>query len=117
MCLKMSPNGDQMDFLQKHTDDISAIDFSSNGTDVATGERGAKPKVCIWDSNTMQVKHTLKGNGITNSVRCLAFSPSGKVLGIIAEHDDHNVACYNTETGTLIAASKGDRGNVLHMAF
>jgi WD40 repeat protein len=106
-----------MDFLQKHTDDITCIDFSSDGTHVATGERGAKPKVCIWDANTMQVKHTLLGHGIVKSVRCLAYSPSGKVLGVIAECDDHNVAIYNTETGQCIAESKGDRGNVVQMAF
>jgi hypothetical protein len=48
---------------------------------------------------------------------CLAYSPSGKVLGVICQDDDHNMAAYNTETGQLIASSKGDRGNIIEMSF
>lgn len=97
--VRLEADGSEQSFFQQHTDDITCIAFSPDGQHVATGENGRAPYVYVWDSANMQQKFALKGNGIIRSVMCVAYSPSGKSLGIIAQDDDHNIAVYSTESG------------------
>lgn len=79
----MTADGSKQRFFNLHKDDITGMGFSPNGVDCVTGENGPKPAVYIWDGLTMQKKFCLKGNGIVKSVMNVAFSPSGKRVGIV----------------------------------
>lgn len=65
----------------------------------------------------MQKKFSFRDKGIKGNIQALAFSPSGKIIGIVDMSDDHNIALYDAETGKPILESKGDRAVVLDIAF
>lgn len=43
----------QQQHLDVHSDAVSALTLHPQGSLVATGQRGHKPSVAIWDSTTM----------------------------------------------------------------
>ncbi len=96
------PKTHSQTFFNHHTDDITCISFNSNGVDVATGEMGRWPVCCIWDSNTLEVKQKLKGNGIVRGINCVKFSPDGSRIVVVDASDNHNVAIYDTKSGKCI---------------
>lgn len=65
----------------------------------------------------MKVKKELKGNGITNSILQVAYSPSGNRLGMVAGDQEHTIAIYNTADWSLVTTGRGDRANIVSLAF
>lgn len=104
-----------------HTDDITCMAYSPTSNMIATSENGALPKVFIWDGLTMQMKHKIVGsartNGCVKTMANLAFSPSGTYLVMVSANDDHNLAVYNAETGTMVAHVKGGREQIIELAW
>ena len=47
----------------------------------------------------------------------MSFSPSGKSLAAVAIDDNHNVAVYSSETGTLLGTTTGDKAQILDIAM
>ena len=47
-------------FYTLHDDDILSMAVHPNRTIVATGDGGKKPKICVWDSDTMQTLKIIK---------------------------------------------------------
>ncbi len=99
-----------------HTDDVSAIAFSSDKRFIATGEMGAKPMIYVWDSQTMHHKKAFKGH-LTCGIQSLSFSPSGKFLAAVANDNDYTVAVFNVETGVLLKSAKGDINKIVDICM
>ena len=102
--------------FDKHTDDVSAMAFSPDLRTVATGEVGKKPKIFVWDAMSMQVKHQLSGK-LTNGIKCLSFSPSGKFLAAVDSSNDHQVAVYNALNGVCVACVGGDKIQIVDLCW
>ena len=111
-----NPNSHTQRFNRTLTDDILSCSLSTDGNTCAMGERGRKPSICVWDvhsGNTLVICSGFHRRGVT----LLAWSPNGKMLASIGQDDNHSLAVYDTETGDLIASSKGHQSKVLGLLF
>jgi WD40 repeat protein len=107
-------------FFKEHDDDITAIAYSPDRRVIATGEIGAKPKICVWDGVTMQPILTIKSK-LSKGIQALSFSPSGKTLGAVAVNDDHDVGIFSIKTENssfaTLGIEKGDKAAILDIAL
>jgi microtubule-associated protein-like 6 len=110
------PNEHTQRFNRTLTDDILSCALSPDGNTCAMGERGRKPKVCIWDVHSGNTLLTI-GGFHRRGVCLLAWSPSGSMLATIGLDNDHSLAVYNAKTGDLIASAKGHQSTVLDLLF
>ena len=99
-----------------HGDDVTSIAMHPSNNIVATGERGKKPSILIWDSKTMNTLHTLKGFH-RRSVANMAFSHDGKFLISIGGDDDHSIAIYDWKNDKIKTSCKGDKSKILDVVF
>ncbi|MDP7638729.1 MAG: serine/threonine protein kinase, partial [Candidatus Hydrogenedentes bacterium] len=59
-----------------HSDDVTAVAFSPDGTQVTTG--GDSATVRLWDAKTWRLERELDGHNAR--VRALAYTPDGERL-------------------------------------
>ena len=101
-------------FVGQHSDDITALAVSADGTLVATGERGPHPVIYVWDADTLQVKRAFKGH--TKGVAQLAFSADGRRLVSVGSDNDHTVMVHCLDTKLCLGRQKGDCRAILGVA-
>ncbi len=87
--------------LSGHTDQLTSIAFSPDGSQIATGSRDQTAKV--WDAATGQVLFTLDQH--TRAVNSVAFSPVDDMLATGGE--DGFIILWNAETGARISVLNG----------
>ncbi|KAJ8246474.1 hypothetical protein GJAV_G00268220 [Gymnothorax javanicus] len=71
-------------FYLGHNDDIISLALHPDRVQVATGQVGREPYICVWDTYSMQTVSILKDTH-THGVACLAFDASGQA-GIFSMH-------------------------------
>jgi len=98
--------------LTGHTEFITAVKYSPDGTLIASGSNDNTIK--IWDAiNGGSAKLNLVGH--TNTVSSVAFSPDGKRLASTSW--DGAVKIWNPISGKLIMSLLGHLGEVWSVAF
>ncbi len=90
-------------FYLEHTDDIICLAINEHPkfrNVVATGQIGAQPEVNIWDASSKQTLSVIKGFH-TRGVCAVNFSCSGKLLLTVGLDDEHSIAVWRWQEGTL----------------
>ncbi|MEM7113490.1 MAG: hypothetical protein AAF614_13720 [Chloroflexota bacterium] len=97
--------------LSGHTDAITAVSFSPDGTRLATASLDQQVK--IWDTASGQELLTLEEHG--RAVNSVAFSPDGRLLA--SGSDDGTTILWNAETGERQRVLGGSGAAILSVAF
>ncbi|KAI1124256.1 WD40-repeat-containing domain protein [Nemania abortiva] len=98
--------------LDGHTDSISSVTFSPDGTVIASAS--ADNTIQLWSPTTGEcLLQALEGH--TNSVRSVAFSPDG---GVIASgSNDKTIRLWSTTTGECLQTLNGHNNFVFSVTF
>ncbi len=97
--------------LNGHTDEVLAVAYSLDGTQLATASK--EGLVILWDAASGRERAKLREH--RGEVNGVAFSPDGKTLATAG--DDETVRLWDTATGESKAILKGHRGDVMVVAF
>lgn len=110
--------GDHDEFLSGHTDTISALAISPDGTRVASGQvapLGFHATICIFDLSTKQLIHSL--NLHRGRVAALSWSSCGTRVASLGGKDDNSVVVWDVVTGRPICGGPAASETALCVAF
>ncbi|MGW5861664.1 nSTAND1 domain-containing NTPase [Streptomyces sp. NPDC055239] len=96
--------------LTGHTDEVSAVAFSLDGTMLATGSKDGT--VRLWDTVTRRPRLVVKAKA---DVQTVAFSPDGKTIATGGW--DGRIRTWSTTTGHLQTTMTSNTDLVLSVAF
>ncbi len=109
--LSGTTEGISLNRLEGHTDQITVVKFSHDGTTLLTGSRDKT--VCLWNASTGFFLTVLKGhNGLISSA---VFSRDGQTV-LIGSHDK-KVSLWDSKSGKLRRVLRGHTGPVTSVEF
>ena len=107
--------GQELDLLMGHTDAVSSVAFSPDGTLLASSSYDSTIKV--WDIRTGQVQKTLTSHKWR--VYSVAFSPDGQTLATGGAHPENTdvLQLWDFTTGKRVKTFKGHSERVRSVTF
>ena len=97
--------------LRGHTNEVAHIEFSRDGSRIATGSTDQTAR--LWDSRTGALLATLSGHA--GWVHALAFSPDGKRFA--SGSQDQTVRLWDTTNGALLGILHGHTSDVVGVVY
>uniref|UniRef100_A0A3Q0KPB6 Putative wd40 protein n=1 Tax=Schistosoma mansoni TaxID=6183 RepID=A0A3Q0KPB6_SCHMA len=83
---------------------ITAVDFSSDGKYLATGESGHQPMVRLW--NVSDHCQLAEFGGHHFRVAAVRFSPNDQYLVSVGSQEDHTLYVWDRHSGQRVASAK-----------
>ncbi|EQC40263.1 hypothetical protein SDRG_02167 [Saprolegnia diclina VS20] len=80
-------------YAQYHSDMVLSLAVHPNKRIIASGERGRRPHICVWDATSLALLCTIR-NFHTRGVAHLAWMPDERTLLSIGLDDFHSVAIH-----------------------
>uniref|UniRef100_H3CLU3 EMAP like 6 n=2 Tax=Tetraodon nigroviridis TaxID=99883 RepID=H3CLU3_TETNG len=93
-------------FYLGHNDDIISLAIHPDKVQVATGQVGKDPFICIWDTYSMQTVSILR-DVHTHGVACLAFDAEGQRLVSVGLDAKNTLAVWDWRRGRVVATATG----------
>ena len=103
-------------YFTDHSDDVVSIAVHPEGLLVATGQLGKTPRIIVWNAETTEAVQTLQGFH-HRAVSLLQFSRDGRMLVSVGADNDHSIAIYDWQNGSIQSSCKGDPQKVLAIDF
>lgn len=100
----------KQEFLRGHDAEVSALDISSNGKLLASGQegsprqKGAVAPVLVWDFDNRQ--RLWEFQGLAHSVFCTKFAPDGRFL--VATGANQMIFIWDVSTGEVVYSRRLD---------
>ena len=100
--------------LEGHTDDVRAVDITSDGCLIATGSHDKTIRLFVSIQGSEE-HHASPLRGHDDWVRCVAFNPQGSILA--SGGYDQKLILWDTETWEQIRTLKGHNAAIISIAF
>ncbi|KAG7492916.1 hypothetical protein MATL_G00019970 [Megalops atlanticus] len=103
-------------FYLGHNDDIISLALHPDRVQVATGQVGKEPYICIWDTYGVQTVSILK-DVHTHGVACLAFDADGQRLVSVGLDSKNTVCVWDWKKGKVLATATGHSDRIFDIAW
>ncbi|KAI1896973.1 hypothetical protein AGOR_G00100430 [Albula goreensis] len=103
-------------FYLGHNDDIISLTLHPDRVQVATGQVGKDPYICIWDTYGVQTVSILK-DVHTHGVACLAFSSDGQRLVSVGLDAKNTVCVWDWKKGKVLATATGHSDRIFDITW
>eukprot|EP01013_Petalomonas_cantuscygni_P012130 TRINITY_DN2583_c0_g1_i1.p1 TRINITY_DN2583_c0_g1~~TRINITY_DN2583_c0_g1_i1.p1 ORF type:complete len:648 (-),score=132.40 TRINITY_DN2583_c0_g1_i1:302-2245(-) len=111
-------SGEADSFLEGHTDTISAVAISPDGSLVASGQEaplGFQATVCIFDLAERRLRHRL--NIHKGRVEAVAWSHDCRYVASVGGKDDNTVVVWDAEAGRPLCGGPASAETTLCVTF
>ncbi|RKU05486.1 hypothetical protein C6501_19725 [Candidatus Poribacteria bacterium] len=108
---ELYPIGERLATFTEHTDWVSAVAFSPDGTTLASGSQDKT--IQLWDINTRSHLKTLTGH--EDGVTAVVYSPDGSTL--VSGSQDGTIRLWHAHTGDLMLPPIEGAGQVTSLAY
>eukprot|EP01029_Cantina_marsupialis_P014635 TRINITY_DN32098_c0_g1_i4.p1 TRINITY_DN32098_c0_g1~~TRINITY_DN32098_c0_g1_i4.p1 ORF type:complete len:1031 (+),score=348.41 TRINITY_DN32098_c0_g1_i4:513-3605(+) len=115
VCISYAPVPHTQEYMMSHSDDVTCLALHPSGRIAASGEIGAKPRLVIWNCETMETCATFKGH--RRNIVCLSFSESGDMVMSVGHDDDFTLMVHDWNNEALVGKTKTSKKKVLDCSF
>ncbi|XP_057217479.1 echinoderm microtubule-associated protein-like 6 isoform X1 [Triplophysa rosa] len=103
-------------FYLGHNDDIISLALHPDKIQVASGQVGKDPYICVWDSYTLTTVSILR-DVHTHGVACLAFDADGQRLASVGLDAKNTVCVWDWKKGRVLANATGHSDRIFDISW